>query len=123
MRQYCAGLVHPGRGYAEDECHELRELPGSIDPTGRLRQADAPHLFVPAAEHDFEGRQPGAAVSSYLIGKVPSRAAQFGALVSGYQSAFLWAALIIFAAAPIAFFLVRPRREDLLGTGPAVHLG
>jgi len=43
--------------------------------------------------------------------------------VSGYQSAFLWAAPIIFAAAPIAFFLVRPRREDLLGTGPAAHLG
>ena len=64
-----------------------------------------------------------AAVSSYLIGKVPSQAVQFGALVSGYQSAFLWAALIIFAAAPIAFFLVRPRREDLLGTEPAVHLG
>ncbi len=64
-----------------------------------------------------------AAVSSYLIGKVPSQAAQFGALVSGYQSAFLWAAVIIFAAAPIAFFLVRPRKEDLLGTGSAAHVG
>ena len=64
-----------------------------------------------------------AAVSSYLIDKVPSQAVQFGALVSGYQSAFLWAAIIIFAAAPIAFFLVRPRKADLLGTGPAVHLG
>ncbi|TFC26649.1 DHA2 family efflux MFS transporter permease subunit [Cryobacterium sp. TMT1-3] len=64
-----------------------------------------------------------AAVSSYLVGKVPSQAVQFGALVSGYQSAFLWAAVIIFAAAPIAFFLVRPRREDLLGAGTAVHLG
>ena len=64
-----------------------------------------------------------AAVSSFLVGKVPSQAAQFGALVSGYQSAFLWAAVIIFAAAPIAFFLVRPRKEDLLGAGTAVHLG
>ena len=48
---------------------------------------------------------------------------QFGALVSGYQSAFLWAAIIMFAAAPIAFFLVRLRKEDLLGAGAAVHLG
>ena len=64
-----------------------------------------------------------AAVSSYLADKEPSQAAQFGALVSGYQSAFLWAAIIIFAAAPIAFFLVRPRKEDLLGAGSAVHLG
>ncbi|TFD88841.1 MFS transporter [Cryobacterium serini] len=64
-----------------------------------------------------------AAVSSYLVGQVPSQAAQFGALVSGYQSVFLWAAIIIFAAAPIAFFLVRPREQDLLGAGAAVHLG
>ncbi|WP_104191582.1 MFS transporter [Cryobacterium sp. Y82] len=64
-----------------------------------------------------------AAVSSYPVGQVPSQAAQFGALVSGYQSVFLWAAIIIFAAAPIAFFLVRPREEELLGAGAAVHLG
>ena len=64
-----------------------------------------------------------AAVSSYLVGTVPSQAEQFGALVNGYHAAFLWAAIIIFAAAPSAFFLVRPRREDLLSTVPAVHLG
>ncbi|WP_104134925.1 MFS transporter [Cryobacterium sp. Y62] len=64
-----------------------------------------------------------AAVSSYLIGKVPSQAVQFGALVSGYQSTFLWAAIIMFAAAPIAFFLVRLRKEDLLGSSAAAHLG
>ena len=64
-----------------------------------------------------------AAVTGYLVGKVPSQAVQFGALVSGYQSAFLWAAIIMFAAAPIAFFLVRPSKEDLLGSEPAVHLG
>ncbi|MDJ0337238.1 MFS transporter [Cryobacterium sp. PH31-O1] len=64
-----------------------------------------------------------AAVSAYLVGTVPSQAAALGALVSGYQSAFLWAAVIIFAAAPVSFFLVRPRKEDLLGAGAAVHLG
>ncbi|WP_241990686.1 MFS transporter [Cryobacterium gelidum] len=64
-----------------------------------------------------------AAVSGYLVGKVPSHAVQFGALVRGYQSAFLGAAIIMFAAAPIAFFLVRPGKEDLLGSEPAVHLG
>ena len=63
-----------------------------------------------------------AAVSSYLIDRVPSAAVQMAALVSGYQAAFLWAAIIIFAAAPIAFLMVRPNRADLLGAGTPAHL-
>jgi EmrB/QacA subfamily drug resistance transporter len=64
-----------------------------------------------------------AAMSSYLFDKIPTEAVQVAALVSGYQSAFLWAAIIIFAAAPLSFFLVRLSREDLLGTPNAPHLG
>jgi len=54
-----------------------------------------------------------AAVSSYLVGTAPSQAAEFGALVSGYQTVFLWAAILIFAAGPLAFVMVRGR-TDLL---------
>ncbi|WP_174775416.1 MFS transporter [Cryobacterium frigoriphilum] len=55
-----------------------------------------------------------AAVSSFLIGKVSSQAVEFGALVSGYQSAFLWASIVIFVAAPVSFVMLRGRK-DLLG--------
>lgn len=49
--------------------------------------------------------------------------AQLEALVSGYHAAFLWAAILIACAGPLSFWLVRPKKEDLLGTEGAVHMG
>jgi hypothetical protein len=52
-----------------------------------------------------------AAVSSYLVGTAPSQVAELGALVSGYQTVFLWAAILIFAAGSLAFVMVRDRTD------------
>ena len=46
-----------------------------------------------------------------------------GALVDGYSVAFLAAAIAMLLAAPISFFLIRGRKEDLLPTEAPVHLG
>lgn len=64
-----------------------------------------------------------AAVSSYLATGPVTQAAQLGALVSGYSTAFLWAAGLLLLAAPISFLLIRVPRSDLLRTTDAVHLG
>jgi hypothetical protein len=63
------------------------------------------------------------AVAASLAGGDVTPVAQLEALVDGYQAAFFWAAVGVFVAAPVAFFMVRPRPEDLLGTEAAVHLG
>jgi MFS family permease len=63
------------------------------------------------------------AISSYLADNATSPTAQFGALVSGYSAAFVCAAALMLLAAPIAFFLIRPSKEDLLAGGTAVHMG
>ena len=64
-----------------------------------------------------------AAVTASLAGSDGGPLAQLDALVDGYQTAFLWAALVMFLAAPVSFFLVRPRPEDLVGSESAVHMG
>lgn len=46
-----------------------------------------------------------------------------GPLVDGYSVAFLAAAVAMLLAAPISFFLIRGRKEDLLPTEAPVHLG
>jgi hypothetical protein len=46
-----------------------------------------------------------------------------GPLVDGYSVAFLAAAIAMLLAAPISFVLIRGRKEDLLPTQAAVHLG
>lgn len=63
------------------------------------------------------------AVAASLTGGDGTPVAQLQAFVDGYQAAFFWAAVGVFVAAPVAFFMVRPRPEDLLGTEAAVHLG
>jgi len=63
------------------------------------------------------------AIASYLAGNPPAATAQFGALVSGYSAAFVCASILMLAASPIAFFLIRPSKEDLLKNADAVHLG
>lgn len=63
------------------------------------------------------------AIASSLANNAPSASSQFDALVSGYSAAFVCAGILMLAASPIAFFLIRPSKEDLLATSGAVHLG
>jgi len=63
------------------------------------------------------------AVAASLAGGDGTPVAQLEAFVDGYQAAFFWAAVGVFLAAPVAFVMVRPRAEDLLGNEAAVHLG
>jgi EmrB/QacA subfamily drug resistance transporter len=50
------------------------------------------------------------AAAAYLVGRLPSPLVELGSLTAGYHVAFLWAAIVMFAAAPVAFFMVRPAR-------------
>ena len=63
------------------------------------------------------------AIANYLADNPTSPTAQFGSLVSGYSAAFVCAAALMLAAAPIAFFLIRPSKADLLKNADAVHMG
>jgi EmrB/QacA subfamily drug resistance transporter len=63
------------------------------------------------------------AIANYLADNPTSPTAQFGSLVSGYSAAFVCAAVLMLAAAPIAFILIRPSKEDLLKNADAVHMG
>jgi EmrB/QacA subfamily drug resistance transporter len=63
------------------------------------------------------------AISEYLAANPVSPTVQLEALVSGYSAAFTWAAVLMLTAVPIAFFLIRPKREDLLRAEGAVHMG
>ena len=63
------------------------------------------------------------AIASYLANNPPSATAQLEALVDGYSVAFRCAAALMLVAAPIAFFLIRPSKDDLLKNADAVHLG
>jgi EmrB/QacA subfamily drug resistance transporter len=63
------------------------------------------------------------AVAASLAGGDGTPVAQLQAFVDGYQAAFFWAAVGVFLAAPVAFFMVRPKTSDLLGNETVVHLG
>jgi len=63
------------------------------------------------------------AIASYFADNPTSPTAQFGSLVSGYSAAFVCAAALMLAASPIAFFLIRPSKADLLKNADAVHMG
>jgi len=63
------------------------------------------------------------AVASSLAAGDGTPIAQLEAFVDGYQAAFFWAAVGVFLASPVSFFMVRPKKQDLLGTEPAMHLG
>ena len=63
------------------------------------------------------------AIASYLADNPPAPTAQLEALVDGYAMAFRAAAVLILIAAPIAFFLIRPSKADLLKNADAVHMG
>ena len=63
------------------------------------------------------------AIASYLADNPPARTAHLEALVDGYAMAFRAAAVLILIAAPIASFLIRPSKADLLKNADAVHMG
>jgi hypothetical protein len=46
-----------------------------------------------------------------------------GTLVDGYQAAFVGAGIAALVAAPISFFMIRGTKEELLPSGPVVHMG
>ena len=59
----------------------------------------------------------------YASAEASSSAAGLGALVDGYSAAFVGAGVAVLLAAPISALMIRGRKEDLLPSGPAVHLG
>jgi hypothetical protein len=63
------------------------------------------------------------AIASHLASNAPSATLQLEAFVSGYSAAFLWAAGLMLLASPIAFFLIRPAKADLLKNPDVVHMG
>jgi EmrB/QacA subfamily drug resistance transporter len=63
------------------------------------------------------------AIASYLADNPASPAVQLESLVSGYSAAFVAAAVLMLVGAPIAYFLIRPSKEDLLKNADAVHMG
>jgi EmrB/QacA subfamily drug resistance transporter len=63
------------------------------------------------------------ALSAYLGSHGASSTVQLEAFVSGYSVVFVWAAGLMLLAAPIAFFLIRPNKADLLAVPTAAHLG
>lgn len=64
-----------------------------------------------------------AAIATYLAAHPVSPTVQLEAFVSGYSTAFVWAAGLMLLAAPISFFLVRPNKADLLNNPDVVHMG
>ena len=64
-----------------------------------------------------------AAISTYLSSNPASPTVHLEALVSGYSTAFIWAAGLMLLAAPIAFFLIRPNKSDLMNATGVVHMG
>lgn len=59
----------------------------------------------------------------YASAEASSTAQGLGVLVDGYSAAFVGAGVAVLLAAPISALMIRGRKEDLLPTGPAVHLG
>ncbi|WP_323749727.1 MFS transporter [Curtobacterium sp. VKM Ac-1376] len=59
----------------------------------------------------------------YASAAAGSAATGLGALVDGYSAAFVGAAIAVLVAAPISFFMIRGSKEELLPSGPVVHLG
>ena len=64
-----------------------------------------------------------AAITAYLSENATRPAAQLEALVSGYSTAFIWAGVALFLAAPIGFFMIRPAKEDLMKVPAVAHVG
>lgn len=64
-----------------------------------------------------------AAITAYLSENAARPAAQLEALVSGYSTAFIWAGVALFLAAPIGFFMIRPAKEDLMKAPAVAHAG
>ncbi|AEH11078.1 MULTISPECIES: MFS transporter [Protofrankia] len=63
------------------------------------------------------------AVSSYAADHVPGPDTQAEALISGYTTAFVWSAVILFAAFLVILFLLRAGRDELPAGGLPVHAG
>ena len=52
-----------------------------------------------------------------------SAAVGLGSLVDGYSAAFVAAGVATLVAAVISFVMIRGSKEDLLPSGPVVHMG
>jgi hypothetical protein len=64
------------------------------------------------------------ALYASAVGAVVGGIPDLGRLVDGYTAVFLAAAVGLFAAAPVAFFMVRVGKADLVASAdPALHLG
>ena len=59
----------------------------------------------------------------YASAEASSSAAGLGALVDGYSAAFVGAGVAVLLAAPISALMIRGRKEDLLPSGPVLHVG
>jgi len=59
----------------------------------------------------------------YASAEAASGGTGLAALVDGYSAAFVGAGVAVLLAAPISLLMIRGRKEDLLPSGPAVHLG
>ncbi len=65
-----------------------------------------------------------AAIAAYVVTNPASGNLQLESLVSGYSSAFIWAACTVLIGAPISFFMIRVTRAQLLSTPTAApHAG
>jgi EmrB/QacA subfamily drug resistance transporter len=64
-----------------------------------------------------------AAITAYLASHPAGPTVQLEAFVSGYSTAFLWAAGFFLVAAPISFFSITVSRADLVKAHGNAHLG
>lgn len=64
-----------------------------------------------------------AAISANLASRPASPTAQFEAFVSGYSTAFLWAAGFFLIAVPIAYFMITVNKTEFVKAEGSVHLG
>ncbi|UWX97426.1 MFS transporter [Arthrobacter zhaoxinii] len=64
-----------------------------------------------------------AGITSYMSSNGGQPAAQLEGLVSGYSTAFIWAGVALFLAAPIGYFMIRPSKEDLLKVPEVAPVG